>query len=450
MGLFWIHLSWDRIVEKQEHCPCVYHDHHDLANITQMSYPTRKHIPLLWLLLYSSTILTLAMGIRHGFGLWLQPVTQGQGWSRETFAFGIALQNLSWGLFGILTGMLADRWGGWRVLLGGAVLWAVGLVGMASAESPLAFILSTGVVIGAAQAASTYGVVYGILGRQIPENKRSWAMGITAAAGSFGQFLMVPTEGWLISSFGWQNALLALAGASLLIAPLALGLREETPHTAIAASNPTTQHTEQSIWAAIREAMAYPSFRLLTAAYFVCGFQVVFIGVHLPSYLKDHDLPPQIASTALALIGLFNVFGTYAVGILGQQWPKRFLLAGIYAARSVVIGVFLWAPLTAWSVYAFAAAIGVLWLSTVPPTNSTLVQIFGVRHFSMLSGFVFCSHQLGSFAGVWLGGWLYDHYGNYDAVWLMAIMLGILAAAASWPVQERAIVRQAEPAPSTV
>ncbi|MCX7250153.1 MAG: MFS transporter [Burkholderiales bacterium] len=396
-----------------------------------------RRLPLLQLLLCASLILTLAMGIRHGFGLWMQPITQDQGWTREAFSRAIAVQNLSWGLFGIGAGMLADRWGSWRVLLGGALLWTLGLCGMALSESPLAFTLSTGVVIGAAQAASTYGVLYGIIGRQIAPEKRSWAMGVTGAAGSFGQFLLVPTEGWLISSFGWQQALLVLGASTLLIAPLALLLRE--PTTPAAAPGATA--AQQGIWQAMREAMAYPSFRLLMAGYFVCGFQVVFIGVHLPSYLKDQGLAPQVASTALALIGLFNVFGSYGVGLLGQRWPKRYLLAIIYGVRSVAITLFLLAPLTPWSVYVFAAVMGLLWLSTVPPTNAIVAQIFGVRHFSMLSGFVFCSHQVGSFCGVWLGGLLYDRNGNYDLVWLISIGLGLFATAVSLPVRESAIQR---------
>ncbi len=397
--------------------------------------PSPRRLPLLQLLICSSLILTLTMGIRHGFGLWLQPVTQDQGWTRETFSFAIAVQNLSWGLLGILAGILADRWGGWRVLIGGGLLWALGLSGMALSPSPLTFTLSAGVLIGAAQAASTYSVIYGIIGRQIDPERRSWAMGLTAAAGSFGQFLMVPTEGWLIAGIGWQQALLALAVATLLIWPLALWLREP------AAQSPASGSPQQSILQALREAADYPSFRLLMGAYFVCGFQVVFIGVHLPSYLKDQGLAPQVASTALALIGLFNVFGTYGIGLLGQRWPKRYLLAIIYGVRSVAITIFLLMPLTAWSVYIFAAVMGLLWLSTVPPTNAIVAQIFGVRHFSMLSGFVFCSHQVGSFTGVWLGGLLYDRNGNYDLVWLISIGLGVLAAAVSLPVREAAILR---------
>ena len=382
-----------------------------------------------------AAIVTLSMGIRHGFGLWLQPITQEMGWTRENFAFAMAIQNLSWGVFGIFAGMAADRFGAFRVLLVGAVLYGLGLIGMALSPSPGVFALTAGVLIGAAQAGTTYAVIYGVIGRQIPAEKRSWAMGVAAAAGSFGQFLMVPIEGWLISSFGWQEALLILGGAVLLIMPLALFLREPGFVGGVAPQR------EQTIVQALREAFKYRSFQLLMAGYFVCGFQVVFIGVHMPSYLKDNGLSPQVASYALALIGLFNVIGTYAAGALGQRFPKRYILSFIYLARAVAISVFLIVPLSPASVYVFASVMGVLWLSTVPPTNAVVAQIFGVAHLSMLGGFVFFSHQIGSFMGVWLGGVLYDQTGSYDIVWYISIALGVFAALINLPVRETAIVR---------
>lgn len=390
---------------------------------------------MLQVLACGAAIVTLSMGIRHGFGLWLQPITQAQGWTRETFAFALAVQNLSWGIFGIFAGMLADRFGAFRVIAGGAVLYGLGLVGMALSPTGLLFTLTTGVLIGAAQSGTTYAVIYGVIGRNIPADKRSWAMGVAAAAGSFGQFLMVPVEGFLIGSLGWQSALLALSGATLLMIPLALGLREG----AVSAGHAVRR--EQSILQALGEALKYPSFQLLMAGYFVCGFQVVFIGVHMPSYLKDKGLSPEVAGYALALIGLFNVFGTYAAGVLGQRMAKKHILAAIYFSRSVVIAVFLAVPLSPASVYIFASVMGFLWLSTVPPTNAAVAQIFGVQHLSMLSGFVFFSHQIGSFLGVWLGGLLYDRSGSYDIVWYLAIALGVLAALANLPVRETPIVR---------
>ncbi len=386
-------------------------------------------------LLCGAIIVTLSMGIRHGFGLWLQPITQEQGWTRQTFAFAIAVQNLSWGVFGIFAGMLADRFGAFRVIAGGAVLYALGLVGMALSPTGLLFTLTAGVLIGAAQAGTTYAVIYGVIGRNIPAEKRSWAMGVAAAAGSFGQFLMVPVEGFLISGLGWQQALLVLSGAVLLIAPLAFGLREKSFGSGQAVPR------EQTIAQALKEAFKYPSFQLLMAGYFVCGFQVVFIGVHMPSYLRDKGLSPQVASYALALIGLFNVFGTYAAGALGQRMAKKNILAFIYLARAVVIAVFLAAPLSPASVYVFSSLMGLLWLSTIPPTNAVVAQIFGIQHLSMLSGFVFFSHQIGSFLGVWLGGFLYDRSGSYNIVWYITIALGVLAALVNLPVREAAIRR---------
>jgi MFS family permease len=395
-------------------------------------------------LLCGAAIVTLSMGIRHGFGLWLQPITMERGWTREHFAFAMALQNITWGVAGLFAGMLSDRLGAYRVLVAGSLFYALGLALMPLAASPWTFAASAGVMLGIAQAGTTYAIIYGVIGRNIDAGKRSWAMGMAAAAGSFGQFLMVPVENTLINGgrwfglalagVGWQGALFVLAGLALLIIPLASGLRERWLESGL--SRP-----QQSIGAALREAFAYPSFRLLMAGYFVCGFQVVFIGVHLPSYLKDHGLTPDVATTALALIGLFNVIGTYGAGVLGQHWPKRFILSSIYILRSLAIVIFLWLPLTPWSVYIFSAVMGVLWLSTVPPTNAVVAQIFGVHYLSMLGGFVFLSHQVGSFMGAWLGGKLYDASGGYDVVWWIAVALGVFAALINLPVREAAIQR---------
>ncbi len=396
-----------------------------------------KPLSLFQVLACGAAIVTLSMGIRHGFGLWLQPITQAQGWGRQEFAFAMAIQNLAWGFMGIFAGMVADRFGAFRVIAIGALIYGVGLLGMAWSTDPWVFALFTGVIIGTAQAGTTYAVIYGAIGRNVPAERRSWAMGVAAAAGSFGQFLMVPVEGLLISQMGWQTALIILAAAAMLIIPLAWGLREPALNT------PGQVKRKQTIAQALKEAFKYPSFQLLMAGYFVCGFQVVFIGVHMPSYLKDQGLAPQVASYALALIGLFNVFGTYAAGALGQKMAKKKILAFIYATRSVAIVLFLLAPLTPMSVYIFSAVMGLLWLSTVPPTNAAVAQIFGVAHLSMLSGFIFFSHQIGSFMGVWLGGYLYDKTGSYDIVWYLAIALGVFAALVNLPVRESPIQRHA-------
>ena len=390
------------------------------------SAPAR--LSLTQVLVCGATIVTLSMGIRHGFGLWLAPLTMERGWTRETYAFAMAVQNLAWGLCGPFAGMLADRYGAYRILSLGSLLYALGLAAMAIAPTPWLFTLGAGGVIGMAQAGTTYAVVYGVIGRNVPAEKRSWAMGVAAAAGSFGQFLMVPVENGLIGGLGWQQALLVLAVAALLIMPLARGLRE-----------PDVEHHDgprQSPGEALREALAHPSFLLLTAGYFVCGFQVVFIGVHMPSFLKDRGLGPEVATTALALIGLFNVFGTYGAGWLGQRLPKRYILSSIYLLRALVITIFMLVPLTPWSVYVFASVMGVLWLSTVPPTNAVVAQMFGVQYLSMLGGLVFLSHQIGSFLGVWLGGRLFDATGSYDVVWWLAVALGVFAGLVNLPIRE--------------
>ncbi|MEJ7686746.1 MAG: MFS transporter [Variovorax sp.] len=399
-----------------------------------MQSPARS-LSITQVLWCGAMIVTLSMGIRHGFGLWLQPITQEQGWSRQTFSLAIAIQNLSWGVIGVFAGMLADKLGAFRVLVAGALLYALGLAGMAMSSTPLWFALTAGVLIGAAQAGTTYAVIYGVIGRQIPAERRSWAMGVAAAAGSFGQFLMVPVEGYLIAGFGWSTALLALALIVLLIVPLALGLRE--PRLGSAAMVPR----DQTILQAVREAFKYPSFVLLMAGYFVCGFQLAFIGVHMPSYLRDKGLSPEVASYALALVGLFNIFGTYVAGSLGSRLAKRKLLAAIYFSRAAAIAVFLLVPISPLTVYVFASVMGFLCLSTVPLTSGIVAQIFGVAHLSMLGGFVFLSHQVGSFLGVWLGGYLYDTTGSYQVVWYMAIALGVAAALVNLPVRETPIVR---------
>ena len=395
-----------------------------------------KALSMTQVLICGAAIVTLSMGIRHGFGLWLQPITMTRGWSRETFALAIAVQNLAWGLAGPFAGAFADRWGALRVLIVGSALYALGLVAMGLATSGLAFLGGAGLILGMAQSGTTYAIVFGVIGRNVAAEKRSWAMGVTAAAGSIGQFLMVPIEGGLIGGIGWQEALFVLAFASLAIMPLAFGLREP-------ARSATNDAGTQTIGAAAREAFGQRSFQLLMAGYFVCGFQVVFIGVHMPSYLKDHGLTPGVATTALALIGLFNVFGTYLAGSLGGRLPKKYLLAAIYLLRSFTIVAFLLLPLSPTSVYVFSATMGLLWLSTVPLTTGLVADIFGVRYLSMLGGFVFLSHQVGSFLGAWLGGRLYDMTGSYDVVWWIAVGLGIFAALINLPIRERALLRTA-------
>lgn len=386
--------------------------------------PASRAPELKVVLIATGLILTLAMGARHGFGFWLQPISQAHGWTRETYSLAIASQNLMWGIFGPFAGMVADRFGTMRVVLVGAVLYAAGLLWMALVHEPALFVIGAGVLVGSGLSCTTFGAVSGIIARVAPEPRRSWAFGISSAASSFGQFMMMPVEQQMISIAGWQNAFYLLAALLLLVMiPMALRLREPP----LAA---TTDH-QQSILEATKEALAHRPFLLLTMGYFVCGFQVMFIGMHLPAYLQDKGiLNPNVAVIALALIGLFNIFGSFVAGHLGGRFPKHYLLSGLYASRAIVTGLFLLAPLSQWSVYAFASAMGFLWLSTVPLTNGVIASIFA-----------FFSHQIGGFLGVWLGGYVFTQQGNYDITWMITIVLGVFAGLVNLPIKEQAIAR---------
>ena len=387
------------------------------------------------ILLCGSIVVSLSLGIRHTFGLFLQPMTQDLSWSREAFSFAIALQNLMWGAGGPVTGWLADRFGAGKVVFGGGLLYAAGVGLMAYSTTPLMFMLSAGVLVGLGLSATTFSVIYGAVGRAVAPEKRAMSLAVVGAAGSFGQFLLVPSGQYLIGGMGWFAALMGLTFAAALIVPLSLGTAERGAHSGSAAA------VAQSAGEALREAFGERAFWLLTLGYFVCGFQVVFIGAHLPSYVIDKGLTANTGMLALALIGLFNIFGTYGFGLAGGRWSKKKLLAAIYLARSAIIVLFLLAPLSHMSVAIFAATMGLLWLGTVPLTNGLVAQIFGVKYLAMLSGFVFFSHQLGSFLGVWLGGFIFDKTGAYDIVWIISIALGVLAALVNLPVDERPLAR---------
>ncbi len=364
-------------------------------------------------LVCGSLILLLSLGIRHGFGLFLKPVSADLGWGRETFAFAIALQNLVWGISQPVTGLLADRFGAPKLATLGAALYAAGLAVMATATDPAIFVLGTGVLIGLGLSGTTFPVIFGTISRLVAPERRSMAMGITMAVGSFGQFVMLPLSLGLIGALGWPGALMALAALALLMLPLAFGLREP-PH-------PPSALPVQGAGAALREAVGMRDFWLLTLGFFACGFQVVFVAVHLPAYLADEGLDSGVAVVVLALIGLVNIAGTWLAGLWGGRRSKPMLLAWIYLGRAAAIATFVLLPKSTGSAYAFGIVMGLFWLSTVPLTNGTIASVWGVRHMSMLGGLVFLSHQLGSFAGGWLGGWLYDRTGSYDAAWGIAI-----------------------------
>ena len=390
-------------------------------------------------LVCGAIILTLGLGIRASFGLFLQPMSTDLGWGRSHFSFAMALSNLIWGLAQPFFGAWADKQGAGRVVAVSGLLYAGGLALMPFSTTPLMLDASAGLMVGLGLSGVSFGVILGVVGRAFPPERRSLALGIASSGGSFGQFLMLPFGQLLISTLGWQTALLVLAGTIMATVPLAAAMME--------GRRPVATGAQQSLNQALREAGAHSGFWYLTAGFFVCGFQVAFISVHLPAYLVDVRMTPAVGATALALIGLFNIAGSFVAGYLGGRFSKKYLLSGIYILRAVIIALFLVLPVTPLTVYLFAAGIGFLWLGTVPLTNGLVAQIFGVRFVSMLFGIVFLSHQIGSFTGVWLGGYLFDATGSYNLVWIGSIALGVIAAILNLPIDERPVVRmEARPA----
>ncbi len=390
-------------------------------------------------LVCGAIILTLGLGIRASFGLFLQPMSMDLGWGRSHFSFAMALSNLIWGLAQPFFGAWADKQGAGRVVAVSGLLYAGGLALMPFSTTPLMLDASAGLMVGLGLSGVSFGVILGVVGRAFPPERRSLALGIASSGGSFGQFLMLPFGQLLISTLGWQTALLVLAGTIMATVPLAAAMME--------GRRPVATGAQQSLNQALREAGGHSGFWYLTAGFFVCGFQVAFISVHLPAYLVDVRMTPAVGATALALIGLFNIAGSFVAGYLGGRFSKKYLLSGIYILRAVIIALFLVLPVTPLTVYLFAAGIGFLWLGTVPLTNGLVAQIFGVRFVSMLFGIVFLSHQIGSFAGVWLGGYLFDATGSYNLVWIGSIALGVVAAILNLPIDERPVVRmEARPA----
>ncbi len=377
--------------------------------------------------------LTLALGTRHNFGLYLQPVTMALDWDRQTFAFAIAIQNLLYGIAQPFTGMVADKFGAGRVLAAGAVIYAAGLVLMSQATTGTAFLLSAGLIIGIALGCTGFSVVFGAIARAYPPEKRSAAMGVAGAAGSFGQFMMLPFGQTLINSIGWQQALMVLALVVLLILPLSVVIAEEPVNH---------EGPRQSIPQALREALGHRSYLLLTTTYCVCGFQLMFISVHFPAYLLDHHMSANTGMIALALIGLFNIFGSYVWGRLGGRYTRKYLLASLYFTRAMAIAVFVLLPLSPLTIYLFSAVIGFLWLGTVPLTNSIIAQMFGVRYMATLAGVAFFSHQVGSFFGVFVGAWLFDRTGSYELMWWLTVAMGIVSALLNLPIDERPVERE--------
>ena len=404
-------------------------------------FPHAVAAPTLWwrhplaIVLCGGTIMGLSLGARYVQGLFQLPIVADRGWTRETFAFALAIQNLAWGVAQPFTGMVADRFGAARVIAVGLVLYALGLAGMTWASSPAAFVCSAGVCIGVALSCTAFGAVYGALNRLLPPERRSWAMGLAGALGGFGQFALVPAAQWLIARDGWASALLVLALLLAAVLPLAWPLRETGAAVDTAAP-------DQSMAAALREAFAHRGFWLLNLGFTACGFQLAFIGTHLPAYLLDKGLQPANAVAALAIIALANTAGTYCFGLLGARLRRKYILSMIYLVRTAAMALFVLLPLSPASLYLFAAVMGFVWLGTLPLTNGIVGQVFGVRYIGTLFGFVFFGHQVGAFLGVWLGGVVFVHTHSYDLVWLIAMGLGVLAAALHWPIDDREVVRR--------
>ena len=385
-------------------------------------------------LICAALILMLAMGVRQTMGLFMPQMTVANGWSRDEFALAIAFQNILWGAFVPFAGAIADRYGAGRVLVASAIAYVVGLVLMALSPTPLAFGFSAGLLIGLALSGTTFGVVMGVVAKVVSPEKRSVALGIVGAGGSFGQFAMVPYGAGVISGLGWYAALFVLAATVALIIPLAAGLSGRIAHA----------HAHgQSAREAFGEAFGQKSFHFLFWSYFVCGVHTAFMALHLPSYVQDAGLPLAVGMTALALIGFGNIFGSYGAGWLGGRASKKWLLTWIYGLRAVLILFLMLAPKSAATMYAFAFGMGLLWLSTVPLTQALVAQIFGVKHVSMLAGVVFFGHQIGSFCGAWLGGVIFTRQGSYDLAWWISMGLALFAAIVCAPINERPLVRAA-------
>ncbi len=385
------------------------------------------------ILVCASIVLILSFGIRTSFGIFLAPVSADLGLGRESFAFAIAVQNLLWGVSQPFVGAIADRYGSGRVVAVCGLMYVLGLVLMANASSGLELTVSTGLLIGFALSGTGFPVILAVVGRSVDESRRSLFLGFASAGGSSGQLLMVPLGQVFLDGFGWGTALLLLAVMSSLMVPLAALL---TGKAAVAGD----RLRKQSLVEAIHEASRHGGYWYLTAGFFVCGFHVAFIATHLPAFIVDRGAAPALGAVALALIGLGNIIGSLTCGVLGGRFPKKFVLAGLYLGRSLVITLFVLAPTSDLSIMLFAAGIGMLWLGTVPLTSGLVAQIFGMRYMATLFGFVFFSHQLGSFLGAWLGGYVFDITGSYDLVWWIAVALGIAAAALHWPIDDRPVV----------
>jgi len=388
--------------------------------------------PLIPVILSACLLLLLSFGYRAGFGLFMQPISEARGWGRDVFSLALAIQNLAWGVIAVLAGGLADRYGNLKVLLTGVVLYALGMWSMAYATTEWAIISSAGLLVGSGIAGTAFGIVLPALARAVPADRRAWALGLGTAAGSMGQFLVVPLMQELIELSGWFQALQILGISAFIMALLALPL---APYSG--ASVKTEPIIEGSLWQILLRALRVRSYLLLVLGFFVCGFHVAFITVHMPGYVVDLGFDARIGAWSISLIGLFNIIGAYASGILSGTRPMHKILSFIYLGRALAISLFLIMPITLSSILIFSAVMGLLWLATIPPTSGLVAVFFGTRYMTFLYGFVFFSHQVGSFSGVWLGGWLYQNFGHYNGIWIAGVILGVVAAWLHWPIKEQ-------------
>ncbi|MGQ3290722.1 MAG: MFS transporter [Shinella sp.] len=395
--------------------------------------------PMPWpIIIAGSLIAVLTFGPRSAMGFFQLPMLQDTGWDRTTFGLAMAFQNLAWGVSQPFFGAIADKFGTWRVLLVSGLVYALGLFLMSLGTSTLWLHIGGGVLVGLGVGSGSFGILLSAFARNVTPEQRSMAFGICTAAGSAGMFLFAPLSQGLISAYGWSDSLVYLGILMLLVPLIAIPLRGNS-------SSGITSATEykQTIGEALKEALGHRSYLLLVAGFFVCGYQVAFITAHFPAYLGDLGIDARYAVIALALIGFFNIIGSLAAGVIGQRYSKPYFLAYIYIARSVAVSAFILLPKSPASVIIFAIVMGLLWLSTVPPTNALVAIMFGTKHLGLLGGIVFLSHQVGSFLGVWMGGYLYDHFGTYDPVWWLGVALGIFAAIGHWPIEEKSDLRPA-------